>query len=454
MVTKNKFWSTIETKEPLSIINLMKECSVRLLYLGNLKFGTLHWQPRNPQLAKPQLGQFKIIEEFTLDELTTSGESSTPDNESEEHVETTLQSESTPPPMNSEGTDTPSDFRQPINKPVQENTESIPVNVETSDITNTVKVETPVQADSGTESSKTVPCLKDLKVVVHKLDDLVNEEPTGSANSPVETELKPIITSVRGYNLRSSQPYEGDTDDNDDEPKQKRSKGAPPSRSGLSPERLLANANALINKVSSFVSKPSNEPSNDGTVSNVETSSQTNDQMLPVETSSSTPVHNKPARTIRCKICIDSFCSIKELNEHHRKDNGIVDCEQCDKKFATQSSLDKHMYLHSDLLFVCKDCGQSFPFKSRLEQHQITHQTELSFMCKHKGCSRGFKNKGDFNRHMLSHEDIWFKCTSCPYKNKDKRNKDSHMRTHQEKALALNVITANIVERQCSSAPN
>ena len=403
----------------------------------NLKFGTLCWQPCNPQLAKPQLGQFKIIEEFTLDGPTTSGESSTPDNESEEHVETTIQSESTPPPMNSEGTDAPPDSRQLISKPVQENTESIPVNVETSDITNTVKVETPVQADSGTESLKIVPCLKDLKVVVQKLDDSVNEEPTGSANSPVETELKPIITSVHGYNLRLSWPYEEDTDDNDDEPKHKRSKGARPSRSGPSPERLLAHANALINKVSSFVSKPSNEPPNDGTVSNVETSSQTNDQILPVETSSSTPVRNKPAHTIRCKICTDSFCSIKELNEHHRKDHGIVDCEKCDKKFATQSSLDKHMYLHSDLRFVCEDCGQSFPFKSRLEQHQITHQTELSFMCKYKGCSQGFKNKGDFNRHMLSHKDIWFKCTSCPYKNKDKRNRDSHMRTHQEKGIGL-----------------
>ena len=415
----------------------MKECSVQLLYLGNLKFGTLCWQPRNPQLAKPQLGQFKIIKEFTLDEPTTFGERSTPDNESEEHVETTIQLESAPPPVNSEGTDAPSDFTQPIEKPVQENTESIPANVETSDITNTVKVETPVQTDSGSESSKAVPYLKDLKVVVHKLDDLVNDELTGSANSPVETELKPIITSVHGYNLRSTRPYEGDIDDNDDKPKQKRSKGAHPSRSGPSPERLLAHANALINKVSSFASKPSNEPSNDGTVSNVETSSQTNDQMLPVETSSSTPICNKPVCTIQCKICIDSFSSIKELNEYHRKDHGIVDCEQCDKKFATQSSLDKHMYLYSDLHFVCEDCGQSFPFKSRLEQHQITHQTELSFMYKHKGCSQGFKNKGDFNRHMHSHEDIWFKCTSCLYKNKDKRNRDSHMRTHQEKGIGL-----------------
>ena len=311
VVTKNKFWSTIETKELLSIINLMKECSIQFLYLGNLKFGTLHWQPRNTQPVKPKLGQFKIIEEFTLDEPTTSGESSTPDNESEEHVETTIQSESAPPPVNSEGTDTPSDFTQPIEKLVQETTESIPANVETSAITNTVKVETPVPDDSEIKSSVAIPNLKDLKVVVHKLDDLVNDELTGTANSPVETELKPLITSVHGYNLCSTRLHEGDTGDNDDEPKQKRSKGAHPSSSGPSPERLLAHANALINKVSSFVSKPSNELSNDETVSNVETSRQTNDQMLPVEMSNSTPVRNKPAHTIWCKICLDSFGSIK-----------------------------------------------------------------------------------------------------------------------------------------------
>ena len=316
----------------------MKECTVWLLYLGNLKFGTLCWQPHNPQPVKPKLGQFKIIEEFTLDESTTSGESSTPDNKSEEHVETMIQSKSAPPSVNSEGTDTPSDFTQPIEKPVQETIENTPANVETTTVTNTVKVETLVSDDSEIKSSEAIPNLKDLKVVVHKLDDLVKDESTGTVNSPVETELKPIITSVHRCNLHSTRLHEGDTDDNDDEPKQKKPKGAHPSRSGPSPERLLAHANALINKVSSFISKPSNEPSDDGTVSNVETSSQINDQILPVEKSNSTPVCNKPARTIRCKICIDLFGSIKKLNEHHRKDHGIVDCELCDKKFATQSS--------------------------------------------------------------------------------------------------------------------
>ena len=256
VVTKNKFWSTIETKEPLSIINLMKECTVRLLYLGNMKFGTLCWQPCNPQLVKPKLGQFKIIEEFTLDGPTTSGESSTPNNETEECVETTIQSESAPPSENSEGTTTPSDITQPIEKLVQETVKTTPVNVETTAVINTLKVETLVSDDSEIKNSEAIPNLNDVKVGVHKQDDLVVDESTGTVNSPVETELKPIITSGHGYNLHSTQPHEGDTDDNDDEPKHKKPKGGHPSRSGPSLERLLAHANALISKVSSFVLNP------------------------------------------------------------------------------------------------------------------------------------------------------------------------------------------------------
>ena len=71
--------------------------------------------------------------------------------------------------MNSEGTDTPSDFTQPIEKLVQETIENIPANVETTTVTNTVKVETPVSDDSEIKSSEAIPNLKDLKVVVHKL---------------------------------------------------------------------------------------------------------------------------------------------------------------------------------------------------------------------------------------------------------------------------------------------
>ena len=143
VVTKNKFWSTIETKEPLSIINLMKECTVRLLYFGNMKFGTLHWQPHNPQPAqpKPNLGQFKIIEEYTLDEPTTSGESSTADNGETEHVETAIPPESAPP----------------IAKSMEQNNKLSPVSVETLMDKNAVKVETPLVVDSKDKSASELP---------------------------------------------------------------------------------------------------------------------------------------------------------------------------------------------------------------------------------------------------------------------------------------------------------
>ena len=174
---------------------------------------------------------------------------------------------------------------------------------------------------------------------------------------------------------------------------------------------------------------------------NVEMTDVSNKATQPVETTANPKsVHgnqDKQACTIRCKICIESFGSIKELNDHHRADHGIVDCEMCDKKFANQRALDKHMYTHKDLCFICEDCGQSLPFKSRLEQHRITHQADPGFMCKQKGCDHSFKNRGDLNRHINSHDDVWYKCDSYPYKNKDKQNQDSHMRIHQEQGVGL-----------------
>ena len=72
VVTKNKFWSTIESAAPLNILEVMKHCTVRLLYVGNLGFGILKWKPRDPKPppppVHPRLGQFDIVEEYTIDD--------------------------------------------------------------------------------------------------------------------------------------------------------------------------------------------------------------------------------------------------------------------------------------------------------------------------------------------------------------------------------------------------
>ena len=135
-------------------------------------------------------------------------------------------------------------------------------------------------------------------------------------------------------------------------------------------------------------------------------------------------------RKIKCKKCMEIFGSVKDLNIHHKQDHGIVKCTKCDKYFSTQSSLDKHSYTHGELKFNWELCGKCFPFESRLDQHMLVYiKNKLS--CPKKSCNNQFKSIGDLNRHMKSHtKGGWYHCDHCDYKNKDKCNTDSHMRTH------------------------
>ena len=163
----------------------------------------------------------------------------------------------------------------------------------------------------------------------------------------METEFKPVIASVCGYSLCSgssgSHMQQEDVDSmqedspmvNKGEPVPKKAKNPRPLQCGPSPERLLAHANALINRVSSFVTKPVNAKygnkgmriTGEKPNRNVEMASASTELSLPVETDD-TSTHDKLTYTIRCKICKEPFGSIKELNEHHQVDHGVVDCEQ------------------------------------------------------------------------------------------------------------------------------
>ena len=46
VVTVNKMWSTIEHSSPLNLLELLNECSVKLIYLGQLRFGELKPKPK------------------------------------------------------------------------------------------------------------------------------------------------------------------------------------------------------------------------------------------------------------------------------------------------------------------------------------------------------------------------------------------------------------------------
>ena len=53
VVTANKLWSTIEHPTPVNLLELLNECSVKLVYLGQLRFGELKTHPRRPSRPMP-----------------------------------------------------------------------------------------------------------------------------------------------------------------------------------------------------------------------------------------------------------------------------------------------------------------------------------------------------------------------------------------------------------------
>ena len=76
MYTSTKLWSTVESNDPLSLLQLLNECSVKLVYLGDLEFGTL--RPKGP----PPMSTLPLP---SSDEASTSK----PDVEQSSHAETT-----------------------------------------------------------------------------------------------------------------------------------------------------------------------------------------------------------------------------------------------------------------------------------------------------------------------------------------------------------------------------
>ena len=90
-------------------------------------------------------------------------------------------------------------------------------------------------------------------------------------------------------------------------------------------------------------SKQQVETANDSNISPVETS----ESDAELTRQQDTP--NKLRHTITCKICSGAFGSVKDLNDHHREDYGVVDCDLSDKRFETRTALDKHKYTHKEL---------------------------------------------------------------------------------------------------------
>ena len=454
VLTKTKLWSTIDTDAPFNILELLQQCSVRFVYLGPLRFGNLVWKPRNPPrppLPKKIAPSFEIIEEYTLDEEDTpqarlpTAVSSTDCKKSDQTNQRfqvgTMSNTTTP--MDCETSyqinkHSPVGTRSNVSIPTVQSQSSAECVDESDQLISTGSYDLP-QESSATTANKlgtvnaacayTVPsvgtgqypwkrkahiCLNRVSpVTVDIWTNAVREYHCYTPDVGTTTPSVTTPTSVNnsGYVLRSKVKVEHHSD------VLKREIVSPTPDSDIKTEELIKHAESLLERARQL--------------SAADIQKQPNSDSPDVETTiTDTPA--KPAtRKIKCKLCKGKFYMMDELTAHHNTDHGIVKCDRCGKCFDTKESLSKHMNTHKDLKWVCDECGKSFEYESRMLQHQRVHDNEARLYCPKKTCDRSFKNVGDFNRHTKTHEaGGWYTCNKCSYKNKDKRNRDSHMRVH------------------------
>ena len=106
VVTANKLWSTIEHPTPVNLLELLNECSVKLIYLGQLRFGELKSHPRKPSrpiliksstkkpTAKPaeqNISSTDIMASISVENSVTKGDAlPVQTNSNDLHVETSI----------------------------------------------------------------------------------------------------------------------------------------------------------------------------------------------------------------------------------------------------------------------------------------------------------------------------------------------------------------------------
>ena len=355
VLTEDKLWSSIEADHPLKLMELFKACTIRLVYLGKLRFGSLKWRLKPPSvpIATPNV-QFKIVEEFPLDDTSTSNLCASK-NKQQEHVETMNPPE--PRPAITEGTNK-QDTSMP-NEPAESDSlmvENTPPSNDQPNPSSRMETSTQPMPTAKVSPKRNLPALE--YGGTSTTDDHFEHVETASAalqlsNYPWKKKLSIGVDCLPELDTdiwcnKISDYYRYRSVKHTSSGKVKHSK----NKSDPTPDQLIARAKSLINQSKEWIDSAivvKEEAVDKGvalveaTMVHVETDdkkkalsslhvvtiaklSPSSNVVVPVgtvvnkiipPTSSST---NKKNRTVGCKLCEQSFPSVKDLNTHHRAD--------------------------------------------------------------------------------------------------------------------------------------
>jgi len=116
------------------------------------------------------------------------------------------------------------------------------------------------------------------------------------------------------------------------------------------------------------------------------------------------PREDKPRPHV-CTVCNKRFRSKTYLNVHRKRHTGenLYSCIQCEKCFPFQSSLSRHMNIHSSK-YKCTECGKCCPTSRHLARHRQSHSGEKPFEC--TVCSKRFTQDGNLVTHSRIHSGV------------------------------------------------
>ncbi|XP_027853757.2 zinc finger protein 182-like isoform X2 [Aphis gossypii] len=118
-------------------------------------------------------------------------------------------------------------------------------------------------------------------------------------------------------------------------------------------------------------------------------------------------ITQKPSPKV-CQFCKKIFKKNADLERHERIHTGDkpYKCDQpnCNKAFATKSSLEYHIITHSGKMkrAECPQCNGLFATTSTLKVHMRQHTGEKPFKC--PVCGDAFRTTGHLHTHVIIHE--------------------------------------------------
>lgn len=125
--------------------------------------------------------------------------------------------------------------------------------------------------------------------------------------------------------------------------------------------------------------------------------------------------HSDMPKDVCCNKCGKLFLTKGRLEIHetfHREK--LFECHLCQKKFTLQKTLDSHLNTHIGL-YPCQKCGYKAPSMYNLKIHESTHSLIKSHCCKE--CDKFFATLSSLRRHdRIVHKNIvLFRCDQCNY---------------------------------------